>query len=447
MAFLFRWLMRGFLALAALAAAGLGLAYYLAGQSLPDYDRTLTLAGPEREIEIVRDRYAVPHVLAATDHDAFFGLGFVHAQDRLWQMTLARRTAQGRLSEIFGAETVAIDTADARARPLRPGARRRPTGRTRRRPPRSRPMPTGSTPGCGWCSSEALGRGAPEFFLFTQEIAPWLPADSIAVQKLMALQMTDKAALETLRASLSLRLPPERLNDILPLSPNAPLMGLPEFSELFPGAAGAAAGRGGAAPARPAAASRGCAGASNAFAATGARAAAGKPLLATDPHLGAERAVDLDAGAARPRERAGDRRHDPRHPGGAGRPQRRARLGPDLELPRRPGRLHRAARPRRSRPLPDAARLPAVRDARDDDRRQGRRAGRRSTLRWSRHGPVIPGDDFGAAAITPPGHVAALAWTGLSADDRSVGAAIALMRAALDRRGAGGDRATTWRRR
>ena len=79
---------------------------------------------------------------------------------------------------------------------------------------------------------DALGRGAPEFFLFTQEIAPWLPADSIALQKLMALQMTDKAGLETLRARLSLRLPPERLNDILPMSPNAPLMGLPS-SPIF----------------------------------------------------------------------------------------------------------------------------------------------------------------------------------------------------------------------
>ena len=123
MAFLFRWLMRGFLALAALAAAGLALAWYLAGQSLPDYDRSLTLAGPEREIEIVRDRYAVPHVLSETDHDAFFGLGFVHAQDRLWQMTLARRTVQGRLSEIFGPETVGIDRLMRVARPLRPVAR------------------------------------------------------------------------------------------------------------------------------------------------------------------------------------------------------------------------------------------------------------------------------------------------------------------------------------
>ena len=63
------------------------------------------------------------------------------------------------------------------------------------------------------------------------------------------------------------------------------------------------------------------------------------------------------------------------------------------------------------------------------DRGQGRRAGAPASLRWTRHGPVIPGDNFGAAAITPPGHVAVLAWTGLSAEDRSVGAAIALMRA------------------
>ena len=66
---------------------------------------------------------------------------------------------------------------------------------------------------------EALGRGAPEFFLFSPDISPWTPANSIAVQKLMALQMTDKAAMETLRARLSLALPPERLRDVLPDSP------------------------------------------------------------------------------------------------------------------------------------------------------------------------------------------------------------------------------------
>ena len=109
MAFLFRWFMRLFVTLALLASAAAGLAYYLADQSLPDYDHEYTAEGVEAGFEIVRDRYAVPHILAHNDHDAFFGLGFAHAQDRLWQMVLMRRTAQGRLSEIFGRDTLEID--------------------------------------------------------------------------------------------------------------------------------------------------------------------------------------------------------------------------------------------------------------------------------------------------------------------------------------------------
>ena len=134
--------------------------------------------------------------------------------------------------------------------------------------------------------AKALGRGAPEFFLFSPDIAPWTAADSLAIQKLLALQLTDKAAMETLRARLSLTLPPERLRDILPDSPNAPIMGLPQFSELFPTVRPdtriALAARD---PLDPVPAP-GTAGASNAFAAMGKRTTGGAPLLATDPHLG-----------------------------------------------------------------------------------------------------------------------------------------------------------------
>ncbi len=62
----------------------------------------------------------------------------------------------------------------------------------------------------------ARGRGAPEFWLFEPEIAAWAPADSIAILKLMALQLTDQAELEVKRARLSMLLTPERLADILP---------------------------------------------------------------------------------------------------------------------------------------------------------------------------------------------------------------------------------------
>jgi penicillin amidase len=51
----------------------------------------------------------VPHIFGETDADVFFGLGMAHAQDRLWQMLMLRRTAQGRLSELFGPATAQID--------------------------------------------------------------------------------------------------------------------------------------------------------------------------------------------------------------------------------------------------------------------------------------------------------------------------------------------------
>ena len=223
--------------------------------------------------------------------------------------------------------------------------------------------------------AEALGRGAPEFFLFDAMIAPWIPADSIAVQKLMALQLTDKAALETLRARLSLRLPPERLRDILPDSPNAPVMGLPEFSQAFPTLPPAPAQAGGrAAPARPGAAA-GLAGASNAFAAMGERAAGGAPLLATDPHLPLTAPsiwmlarMDLAEGPVI---------------GGTipGIPAvlvgRNADLGWGLTSSYLDDQdvYHRAAEPRRPRPVPDPAGLSPLRDPRGGDRGARRRAG------------------------------------------------------------------------
>jgi penicillin amidase len=181
MAFLFRWLMRAVLAMIALAAGGAILAYYLAGQSLPDYEATFVLDGPAQEIEIVRDRYAVPHILSETDGDAFFGLGFVHAQDRLWQMTLMRRSVQGRLSEIFGAETVRIDEL-MRALDLYGYARLAVAEQTDATRAALEANADGENARLRVVQRDALGRGAPEFFVFPPDIARWAPAVSVAVR-------------------------------------------------------------------------------------------------------------------------------------------------------------------------------------------------------------------------------------------------------------------------
>ena len=104
-----RWLTRILLALLALTAVTLMIAYYFLSRSLPDYSADYQINGLSAEVDIVRNNANVPHIFGATDADIYFALGFAHAQDRLWQMTMLRRTAQGRLSEVFGERTLKID--------------------------------------------------------------------------------------------------------------------------------------------------------------------------------------------------------------------------------------------------------------------------------------------------------------------------------------------------
>ncbi|WP_422351727.1 penicillin acylase family protein [Flagellimonas sp.] len=79
-------------------------------QSLkPDYDGKISLAGISNEVNVYFDDYGIPHIYATNEKDATKALGYVHAQDRLWQMELLRRVAKGKLSEVFGADLVETD--------------------------------------------------------------------------------------------------------------------------------------------------------------------------------------------------------------------------------------------------------------------------------------------------------------------------------------------------
>src|SRR5579863_831450 len=77
--------------------------------SLPVTQGRLTLAGLSAEVQIDRDAHGIPTIAAANDRDAAFALGFVHAQDRLFQMDILRRVGAGRLSEWFGTRTLGTD--------------------------------------------------------------------------------------------------------------------------------------------------------------------------------------------------------------------------------------------------------------------------------------------------------------------------------------------------
>ena len=86
-----------------------GFFFYLSYQSLPKYRKDVFSSDIQSKISIKTDLYAVPHITGQSDEETFFGLGYIHAQERLWQMTYLKRISQGRLSEISGPETVLLD--------------------------------------------------------------------------------------------------------------------------------------------------------------------------------------------------------------------------------------------------------------------------------------------------------------------------------------------------
>ncbi|MHA7832528.1 MAG: penicillin acylase family protein [Flagellimonas sp.] len=75
----------------------------------PDYGGEKSLSGLSNEVTTYFDPYGIPHIFADNETDALKALGYVHAQDRLWQMELLRRVAKGRLSEVFGADMLKTD--------------------------------------------------------------------------------------------------------------------------------------------------------------------------------------------------------------------------------------------------------------------------------------------------------------------------------------------------
>src|SRR5499427_2602761 len=104
-----RWLLGGAVALVIVLALAAGGVYAFLRRALPQVDGTTVVAGISAPVDIVRDADSIPHVFGATKLDAYFGLGYAHAQDRLWQMEFQRRVGMGRLSEIFGPASLNTD--------------------------------------------------------------------------------------------------------------------------------------------------------------------------------------------------------------------------------------------------------------------------------------------------------------------------------------------------
>ena len=156
--------------------------------SLPQLDGEAVMPGATAAIEIERDRLGIPTISASSRADVARGLGFLHAQDRFFQMDLARRRAAGELSELFGSVAVKIDT---RTRVLR--LRARAQHMIDVAPPDQlavlRAYVEGVNAGLG-----ALAVKPPEYLALRTEPRPWALEDSILVLAAMFLTLQDSEA-------------------------------------------------------------------------------------------------------------------------------------------------------------------------------------------------------------------------------------------------------------
>ncbi len=268
---LLRWLAwsLGGLLLLSLVAAGGG--YLWLRQSLPQIEGTIEVAGLGAPVTIVRDRWAIPHIEAERPLDASFALGFVHAQDRLWQMEFQRRLGAGRLAEIVGAAAL---PSDRFMRTL--GLYRQAEASLAHLTPDTVAWLEAYAAGVNAFLARRNGPLPPEFLILRQsKVEPWRPTDSLVWLRMMALDLATNYRDELARVRLARRLSKEQIADLWPSYPESAPITLAELARALPWDQLAAV----LPPAPPGGVG------SNAWVVDPARSTTGGALLANDPHL------------------------------------------------------------------------------------------------------------------------------------------------------------------
>jgi penicillin amidase len=263
------------LGLALGAAVGGAAVYSLLRRSVPCSKGSVRLRGLDSAVEVIRDRWGVPHIYAGSLRDAMFAQGYVHAQDRLWHIELARRAASGSLAEVFG--SVALD-ADRLLR--RVGLRRAAEAEVEQLVEAMRENLDAYAAGVNAFIEGNRNRLPPEFLILRFRPEPWTAVDSMAIGKFVGWSLSGNWDTEIVRSWIVERLGPEEAARMEPGYPvGAPLivppggecrgLGAPLLEELR--------------KVRDLVGARG--GGSNNWVVDGDKSATGKPLLANDPHL------------------------------------------------------------------------------------------------------------------------------------------------------------------
>ncbi len=273
----FKWI--GLILIAAVLALLVALIWYR-GASQPQVDGNLKLKGVEAAVDIVRDAEGIPHIYARSANDAYFALGFVHAQDRLWQLEMNRRIAAGRMAEVLGPK--AVDT-DRFLRTL--GIRRNAEAIHARLSEDTRSALEAYASGINAYLDNRKGPLPPEFII-TGAVAPthWEPVDSIGWQTMMAWDLGANWSQELLRMRMSQHLSLNQINEFLPPYPGDPVMKTRDYTKLYQDLAGTTQQLAAVAKIAPPSFVEGMG--SNNWVLSGGLSETGKPLLANDPHLG-----------------------------------------------------------------------------------------------------------------------------------------------------------------
>jgi penicillin G amidase len=260
--------------------AGILFVRHLVVRSFPDYNSILYNTPTDGVVEIYRDDYGVPQIIAETERDAFFAAGVVHAQDRLWQMELARRAGEGRLSEIMGSGAVKYDKL-FRSLNLRKSV----VESVSLISPDLLDLLESYTAGVNYIIETHRQKYPVEFDMLQYEPEPWTVIHTLLIGKLMAWELniswwvdvTMGQLIEKVELDIALQAIPDYPRDAPVVIPHELMNyrfagGLRQFRDLarqyriFSGADGSHIG-------------------SNSWVVGGNRSASGKPLLANDPHL------------------------------------------------------------------------------------------------------------------------------------------------------------------
>ena len=242
-------------------------------RALPDRDGNRTVSGLAAPVTINRDDHGVPLISAQSEDDAYFALGYVHAQDRLFQMEMMRRQGQGRLAELIGSAGV---NSDKFMRTL--GVYRRAEEDLHGLDPATQRAFERYAAGVNVWLSE--GHVLPlEFQLLFFKPEPWRTADSLVWQKLMGLQLSGNWDQELSQAALVAKLGAERTEELTPDPRPGDPTTMSQHAALFPDLNPQALRTAMTSVVQPHSAS-------NAWVVDGSRTQSGKPIVANDPHLG-----------------------------------------------------------------------------------------------------------------------------------------------------------------